>query len=110
LRLADADVAAVELLAVHRLDRSLGCRRLGERHEAEASRASGVAIGDDLRFHHFTETGEGVAEAFVVRVPAQSANEYLCRHLVLLVARAPHENVASGRRRPLLGQSKRNTA
>ncbi len=55
-----ANSAAIQLLPVHLSHGLLGRFRLGERHEAEASRASRLSVGDYLGFHDFTKRRESI--------------------------------------------------
>lgn len=55
-----ADGAAIELLPVHLLHRGLGRFPIAERHEAEATRASRLSVGDHLGFDDFAKRHERV--------------------------------------------------
>src|SRR5262249_5067109 len=57
-RFVHAKRAAVDHGAVHLLDGLLCFLRRGHRHEAEATRTTGVAIGDDVNVRHLAELGE----------------------------------------------------
>src|SRR5688500_4470744 len=65
LGLVDAQRAAVEVGAVHLLDRRLG--RLGGRHldEGESARSPGLPLDHQLDLDDLAELGEGVTEGLV---------------------------------------------
>ena len=58
----------------------------GIRHfdKTETARAAGVTIADHDRFADLAVNGERIAQAFVVRVPAQTSNKQFLRHISLL--------------------------
>src|SRR5690606_9089610 len=60
-----------------------------ERHEAETSRPSRLAVGDDLRFDHVAEAFKGFTQALIIGVPAETPDKQLVTHrLSSLVPRA----------------------
>ena len=73
----DADGAAVERRAVHRL---LGGGTIGRiliTDEAEAARATGLTVGHDLRLDDGAEATKRLAQAIIRCVPAQTTNKKL---------------------------------
>src|SRR5688500_8806088 len=80
LGLVDTEVAAVELRAVHRLDRLRGARRIGDRHEAEAARAAGLTIVDHLALGDRPTALERRTERVRGRGPREAADEDLVAH------------------------------
>lgn len=56
-----ADSATIEALTIHLLHRGLGRIPFGERHEAKASGAPRLSVGDHLGFHDFSEGRESIA-------------------------------------------------
>src|SRR6185295_7869823 len=76
LGLVDADLAPVERLTVHRLDGLAAARIVGERHEAKAPAAAGLAVADDLRLDDRAARIERGLEALAGRGPRQPADEH----------------------------------
>ncbi len=72
-----ADAAAVERLAVHGLERRATRRVVRERHEAEATAPTSLAILDHDRIDHFAKGFKRCAQRRIVRRPRQSANKQL---------------------------------
>jgi hypothetical protein len=56
-------------------------RGVGEGHEPEAARSSGLSIRDDLRFGHFPEARERFTQTIVGGAPAETTNKQFLRHL-----------------------------
>src|SRR5690606_1534954 len=79
-RLVDDQAAAFERVAVQSANG--GLRRLvgGHRDEAEAARAAGFAIGDDLGIDDFTVIAEKLRQLRVGRAPRQVAHVDLGSH------------------------------
>src|SRR5690606_22104885 len=79
-RLVDDQAAACERVAVQSANG--GLRRLvgGHRDEAEAARAAGFAIGDDLGIDDFTVIAEKLRQLRVGRAPRQVAHVDLGSH------------------------------
>ena len=75
LRFVHANVAAIEAGTVHLTDGLLRIAIIGEGHEAEAPRATGVAVGDDLGVSDVPVGGECGPESLVVGVPGEAANK-----------------------------------
>ena len=72
-----ADAAAVERLAVHGLERRATRWVVRERHEAEATAPTSLAILDHDRIDHFAKGFKRCAQRRIVRRPRQSANKQL---------------------------------
>lgn len=81
---AHLDGAAIKARLVQAADGGLGAGFVGHGYETEAAGTTGVAIGDDGHVGHFTEFGEGLTQAFIGRVPAQTTNVHLCIHFSYL--------------------------
>lgn len=75
--LVHAQRAPVEAASVHLLHGG-ACRLwIRERHEAEATRTTGVTIRDHLCLDNLTEGLECSSEAGIVRVPAEATHKQL---------------------------------
>jgi hypothetical protein len=79
-----ANGATVEGLAIHLCHGRLGRVRLGERHEAEATRASRLSVGDHFGLHDLTKGRECIPKPSIVRVPAEATDKQLVRHRLVL--------------------------
>ena len=84
-----ADGAAVELGAVEGRDGLVGRLVIVEGDETETARAARVAIADHDGFADLAVGTERTAQAFVVRVPAQTSNKQFLRHSLLVSLSAP---------------------
>src|SRR5207253_2654753 len=88
-RLADVQLAALQLVAVQLGDRPLGLARRAHLDEAEAARPSGGAIGD----HGGRLAGPGLREERLEirtrRVEGKIAHEQLLAHVSLLASGRP---------------------
>jgi len=62
LSLIDNEGTTFEILAVQSIDRCVPCVLVGHRHEAEATRTTGLSIGTDEDLDNFTMSGEEVSE------------------------------------------------
>jgi len=89
-RRVDADGPTVERCAVHRLPCGLTVGSLLVRHESEATRTSRLAVRHNLGLHHYTEAGEGFAQAIVRGIPAQATDKKFSRHSSLLLPTSVH--------------------
>src|SRR5690606_36697872 len=98
--LVHVDGTRVEDRAVHLLDRAVRRRPVVERHEPEAARPAGLAVGDHLGLRHVTETLEGLPQPLVRRSPAQTTHEKLLRHRSALSLLRPLLMARPGRTRP----------
>jgi len=79
--LVDADCPAVKVGTVE-LALSCGCAvAIGERHEAEASGAAGVAVGNDLGISDLTERLKVGSEGGVISGPSETTYEKLITHI-----------------------------
>jgi hypothetical protein len=80
LRSVDADPPTVHLLAIEG-DGSLRPLGASKRDEAEATRTTGLTIGDHPGIDQVTKLGEHFLQALGVHGPGQPADEQFCRHL-----------------------------
>jgi hypothetical protein len=80
----DAHVAAVDRLVVHRR-RRLGVRCGREGDEAEAARATRLAIHHDAGLGDLTEVLEGRAQRVIGCAPGETAHKKFVRHHTLLL-------------------------
>lgn len=80
LRSVDADPTTVHLLAIEG-DGTLRPLGASERDEAEATRTTGLSIGDHPGIDQVTKLGEHFLQALGVHGPGQPADEQFCRHL-----------------------------
>ena len=80
LSFVDADLSTVEGRAVHLTKGVLSVLGIDEGDEAEASRATGLTVQDDLGVRDIAKAGECLVEAGVVGIPAEPSYEEFVRH------------------------------
>lgn len=79
----DPNGAPVEFRSVELCDGLIRGRIVVERHEAEASRATGVPVKDDFRLGDIAKGCERSVERVVVGSPSQATNKELLAHTLL---------------------------
>jgi hypothetical protein len=92
-----ADAAAIERGSVHRLQRRVPRRVVGEAHEAEAAAASGVAVLDHDRVGDVAKGLKRRTQRRVVGRPRQSTNKQLHSVLFLFSFADPSPRKVEGR-------------
>ena len=77
----DAQCASIKVPTIKRFDGCLSLRIGPHRHEAEASRTTGLAVGDNLDVNNLAAGGEGFLKRLVSRVEREIAYVQSITHL-----------------------------
>jgi hypothetical protein len=84
LGLVDAEISAVELVAIEPLSGGVGNRCVGKFNERDSPWTAGLAIRRQGHAHHLADLPEEALEFSLRRVEVQIADEQLCGNGVLL--------------------------
>ena len=79
----NADGTTVELGTVQSRNGLVRSFIIFEGDETESTRATGVTIADNDRFADLAVDAKRIAQALVVRIPAQTSNKQFLRHISL---------------------------
>jgi len=95
----DANPTTVEIRVVHTVNGSVGFILTAESYETESTRALSLAITHDDRVNNVAKFRKGMAQRFIIGIPAQIANMMLQKKKSLSAAALPPVLLKNGKKR-----------